>query len=618
VKRSNDIINEIDTKIPSLFTQLDRQFSDLIQRLSGTYSPELVLAARFASNQIGKGSVCVHIPSIAGKNIYTILNEDDKTATLLLYDEDKWLSKLKESEVIGRPGDIKPLILDNNSRLYLYRYWLYERMLAENIKSRLSINYDIDMNILKQSALRLFKSDDEVEQQIASIAACLSGFCVISGGPGTGKTSLVIKILALLLENEKNVKLNIALAAPTGKAAARLSEAVKSVRNTLDCAEFVKNSIPDESFTIHRLLGNVLGSPYFRYNSKNQLPYDIVIVDESSMADLALTAKLFEAVPVKSRLILLGDKDQLSSVEAGAVLGDICDTGRKHAFTKNFAIKLSQILPANIPDKITYGIAEPFISDSILTLSKSYRFTAESGIGKLSIAIREGESEKAIKIFKQGNFADISLIESSSYKSLVNSLSGKIIDGYSSYIKAKSPEEALNMFSNFTILCALRKGIFGVEKINIYAEEVLSTNGLIKCENRWYENRPVIITRNDYNIKLYNGDIGIMFKDYKDGIVRFFTPAADGSIRKILPLKMPEHDTVYAMTVHKSQGSEFDNVILLLPDHISPLLTRELLYTAVTRARKKVEIYGKADILRHMINNPTTRISGFKDALWKI
>jgi exodeoxyribonuclease V alpha subunit len=618
MKRTPDLLKEIDAKSPLLFTQLDRQFADLMQKLSGAYSPELVLAARLASNQIGEGSICVHIPSIAGKNIFNLFNVDNESGNILLYNKDKWLAKLKESEVIGRPGDIKPLILDDNARLYLYRYWLYEKKLAENIKTRISVNYDIDMDVLKQSASRLFKSDDEAEQQIASTAACLSGFCVISGGPGTGKTSLVIKILALLLENAKSAKLNIALAAPTGKAAARLSEAVKNVRNAIDCTDSVKNSIPDESYTIHRLLGNVKGSPYFRYNSENQLPYDIVIIDESSMADLALTAKLFEAVPVKSRLILLGDRDQLSSVEAGAVLGDICDTGRKHAFTKIFAERLKQILPSTIPDKITQSNAEPIIADSILTLSKSYRFAKGSGIGELSIAIRDGEAEKVIKILKQGDFTDISFIESSSYKSLINSLSGKIIDGYSSYIKAKSPEEALDIFPNFTILCALRKGMFGVEKINALVEEVLSTNRLIKCESRWYENRPVMITRNDYNIKLYNGDIGIMFKDNKDGIVRYFTPSGDGSIRKILPLKMPEHETVYAMTVHKSQGSEFDSVLLLLPDHINPLLTRELLYTAVTRARKKVEIYGRAEILRHMINTPTTRISGLKDAFWKI
>jgi exodeoxyribonuclease V alpha subunit len=617
VKRETDIVIEIDASSPALFTQLDRQFADLMQRLSGTYSQELVLAARIASNQIGKGSVCIHIPSIAGKDIYSILNEENESENIILYHEDKWLSRLKESEVVGRPGEIKPLILDDNSRLYLYRYWLYEQMLADNIRTRLSVDYVTDIDALKQSASRLFKADNETEQYIAAISACMSGFCVISGGPGTGKTTLVIKILTLLIGNAKNAKLNIALAAPTGKAAARLSETVKRVRSSLDCNDIVKNNIPDESFTIHRLLGNIKDTTYFRYNANNQLPFDIVVVDESSMADLALLAKLFEAVPVKSRLILLGDKDQLSSVEAGAVLGDICDTGRKHVFSKKFAGELNKILPPDIADKITVSDSEPPLADSIISLGKSYRFTSGSGISELSKAVKDGETEKALKILDSGNYSDVSLFEVNSGKSMKDMLSGKIIDGYSPYINAKSPEEALDRFLSFAILCAVRKGIFGIERINTLVEEVLSDSGLIKCDNRWYRNRPVMITRNDYNIKLYNGDIGIMFQDVKDGMIRFFTSAPDNSTRKILPLKIPEHETVYAMTVHKSQGSEFDSLLLLLPDRINPLLTRELLYTAITRARKKVEIFGKADILRYMINNPTTRASGLRDALWE-
>jgi exodeoxyribonuclease V alpha subunit len=619
VKIKPDIVREIDAKTPTIFTQLDRQFADLMQKLSGTCNPELVLAARLVSNQIGKGSVCVHIPSVAGRDIYDVLNEDDKINALLLYNENQWLTRLKDSDVTGKPGDVKPLIIDDKGRLYLYRYWLYEQKLAENIKTRLASAYQIDMDVLKQSAGRLFKSDDDIEQRIAAIAACLSGFCVISGGPGTGKTSLVIKILTLLLENATGVKLKIALAAPTGKAAARLSEAIKSVRGRIDCSDKIKESIPDESFTIHRLLGNVQGSPYFRYNANNQLPFDIIVVDESSMADLALTAKLFEAVPVKSRLILLGDKDQLSSVEAGAVLGDICDTGSKHAFSYKLIRNVKQILSRDIPDNIADKKTEPSIADSIMTLSKSYRFAHGSGIGEFSRAIKDGEADKALNILKNGNFTDINLIEYNSNKSLskvMDSLSQKIIAGYSPYIKAKSPEDALSLLSNFTILCALRKGIFGVERINIFVEEALSKKRLINFDSRWYENRTVMITRNDYNSKLYNGDSGIMLRDPKDGIVRFFTSASDGSIRKILPLKLPEHETAYAMTVHKSQGSEFDNALLLLPDRVSPVLSRELLYTAITRARKKIEIYSSENILRYMINNPTTRVSGLRDALW--
>lgn len=621
MKRPPDIVKEIDATNPLLFTQLDKQFGDFMARLAGSYTPELVLAARLVSNHISKGSVCVHIPSVAGKNIYSILNENSNTDGIYLYDEDEWHTKLKKSDVIGRPGDVKPLILDDNGRLYLYRYWLYEYKLAENIKKRLTAVFDIDTSVLKKSMTKLFKSEDDVNQQIAAIGACLSGFCVITGGPGTGKTSLVIKILALLLENTKDGHLKIALAAPTGKAAARLSEAVKNVREHIDCSDKVRENIPDESFTIHRLLGSFQGSLNFRYNVNNQLPYDIVVIDESSMADLALTAKLFEAIPLNSRVILLGDKDQLSSVEAGAVIGDICDTGNRHSLSKKFISRLEEILKDNITDKSTDRKKWPSIADSIYTLTKSYRFSDESGIGELSRAIKDGEADKFFNILKSTQFTDISLLNTGTFKSsvmLINSIRLKVINGYSPLIKSKLPKDALNLYSNFTILCALRKGPYGIEQINTLIEKILLKAGLISNNVIWYEGRPVIISRNEYNVKLYNGDLGIMRKDPEDGIVRFFTASPDGTIRKILPSKLPEHETAYALTVHKSQGSEFDNVLLVLPDRISPVLSRELLYTAVTRARKKIEIYGNEDILRYMINNETKRISGLKDSLWNI
>ena len=622
MNKSPDILRKIDTESPDLFTQLDRQFADLMQRLSGENCPELVLAARLVSSRTGKGSVCVHIPSAAGLNIYEFFTEDINTQSIRLYDKDHWLTRLRNNKVVGKPGEIKPLILDDSGRLYLYRYRLYEQKLSENIKARLSTPYEINTELLKQSADRLFKSNDEIEQKTAAIAACLSSFCVITGGPGTGKTSLVIKILAMLLENSKAEKLRIALAAPTGKAAARLSESLKNTRELIDCDNKIRMSFPEESFTIHRLLGSKPGTSNFRHNSGVPLPFDIVIIDEFSMTDLALASKLFDAVPVKSRLILLGDKDQLSSVEAGAVLGDICDTGEKHGFSQSFKDRLEKILFAKNYEQISNSQSKHTIADSIITLRKSYRFAGGSGIGELSKAIKEGEAEKALEILKCGKFEDISLTEFKANQLLTvspnskDSLPAKIIAGYSPYINENSTEEALSLFSSFSILCAVRKGMFGVERINQYVEEILTTKGLLSAKIRWYEKRPVMITRNDYSTRLFNGDSGLILPDPKDGTMRFYSQDNDGSIRKILPLKLPEHETSFAVTVHKSQGSEFDNVILLLPDRMSPVLSRELLYTAVTRARKKIEIYAVGEILRQMINNPAERISGLRDSLW--
>ena len=619
--RSSLNIRELDEQAPELFTHFDRKFANLMQRLSGKESPELVLAARLVSRHTGNGNVCLHISSIAGKKISEILGETAPDNGFKLYGEEAWMKKLRKSSVIGMPGDFKPLILDDCGRLYLHRYWQYEQKLSENIKARLLQEYNIDTDILKESISRLFtnQSGNNDEQIFASISAVLKGFCIITGGPGTGKTSIILKIIALLLDQlEGGSSLKIALAAPTGKAAARLNESMKNARNLPGISDDIKKNIPDESFTIHRLLGPVRGSPYFRYNSGNPMPYDVVIVDESSMADLALTAKLFEAVPLNSRLMLIGDKDQLASVEAGSVLGDICDTGNDHYYSKKFIGEIQKIYPACVKEaKLVKTKKEPVIADSIVTLTRSFRFTGESGIGEISRAIKKGEADKVINILKSDIFEDISLMYGNGYQSLIPALNMKIIEGYSPYLAAESPEESFKLFSNFTVLCALRKGLYGVEHINSLIEDMLFKNKLITGSSKWYNNRPVMIMRNDYNNKLYNGDIGLMLADKKKDKTYFYATTTDGNLRTISPLKLPDHETVYAMTVHKSQGSEFDNVLLLLPDYISPVLTRELLYTAVTRARKKIEIWGNEDILCYMTANPTERTSGLRDALWR-
>jgi exodeoxyribonuclease V alpha subunit len=612
-----DII-EFDKQYPGEFTPLDIHFADFLQNLSGTPDPELALAARIASNLTGKGNICVHIPSIAGKDILEVMGrEKSEIEKFCLYEGDEWLSGLKKSDVIGKPGEIKPLILDGKGRLYLYRYWQYEKKLAENIKARLNYNNKIDTVLLKQDLDRIFDTKKDAEQKIASIAAVLNNFCVISGGPGTGKTSTVIKILILLLNQAfSGKKLKIALAAPTGKAAARLKESVRNSVKLLNISKKIIKQIPEDSFTIHRLLGSIHGSPYFRYNSENQLPYDVVVVDESSMADLALTEKLFEAVPAKSRLILLGDKDQLSSVEAGAVLGDICDTGRERNYTKKFFALLNEIAPDAIACENS-STSEPPIADSITILRRSYRFGSDSGIGEISRLIRSGEADEAIRLLRAGKFSDIYLTGEIT-DNIYHSLPERVIEGFGPCLKATTVEKALELFPGFVILCALRKGPFGVEKLNLLVEDILKKNRLISTEDLWYKGRPVLINQNNYDITLFNGDTGIIQYDSSDARTYFYMPASDGAVRKILPHKLPDHETAYAITVHKSQGSEFDNVLLLLPDRFSPVLTRELLYTAITRARKRVEILGSENILRQMIGNPTSRTSGLNDALWSV
>ena len=257
------------------------------------------------------------------------------------------------------------------------------------------------------------------------------------------------------------------------------------------------------------------------------------------------------------------------------------------------------------------------MADSLVMLNRSYRFGSDSGIGAVSQAVKMGNADAALQMLKAGTFDDIHFTQCADAKQLSSALANQVINGYKPYLREHDHAEAFRLFSGYTILCALRHGPWGVEALNSAVERILKNAGLINPVNRWYCGRPVMVTRNDYVIRLFNGDVGIVLPDLTDSSnQRVYFPSAEGTFRKILPLQLPEHETAYAMTVHKSQGSEFDRVLLLLPDRESPVLSRELLYTAITRARKRVEVWGTEKILRFMINNPTRRTSGLRDALW--
>lgn len=609
------------------FTELDRRFARFIAELSRNDDPALIIGAQLVSALTRRGDICVDIAAVAGARLAEVLPVEDAAEDEdILPEQGEWLSALQGSDVVGIPGEYKPLILDAG-RLYLYRYWEYERNLAENILIRLRTGpEDLDLILLREGLDRLFpEAGNEVDwQRVAAVVAILRRFCVISGGPGTGKTTTVIKILVLLLEQARarGRPLSIALTAPTGKAAVRLTDAIMEAREVLATDEAIRESIPSESFTIHRLLGTVRGLSAFRHNAEHQLPYDVVVVDESSMADLALLSKLFQAIPLRATVILLGDKDQLASVEAGAVLGDICDTGVEHGFSKEMqsAIRTSGVncdgFDATEIEETAGRTAErALMADSVVILRTSYRFGSESGIGQVSSVIRAGDAGGAIELLREGGFDDITLIPYEP-ETLPERLTQSVVQGFTPYLSAESREEAFSSFSRFAILCALRRGPAGVEKLNYLVERILLRQGLISPERRWYRGRPILVVRNCYQLRLFNGDIGLILYDAHDGADAAFFPSTGGSLRRIHPLKLPEHETAYALTVHKSQGAEFDRVILVLPDWPAPVLTRELLYTAITRARRSVEIWGSEEIVRFAVSNPTVRRSGLRDILW--
>jgi exodeoxyribonuclease V alpha subunit len=423
--------------------------------------------------------------------------------------------------------------------------------------------------------------------------------------------------LALLLENEKINK--IALAAPTGKAAARLCDSIKKAKKKFICNDLIKSRIPEKASTIHRLLGSIPGSPYFRYNNDNKLPMDVVVVDEASMVDLALMSKLVQALSDNARLILLGDKDQLASVEAGSVLGDMCDTGNNHFYSKKFVNDLKAVLnyDGELFDQTT---EKNGMNDCIVQLKKSYRFDDNSGIGRISKDTNNGNAKICIEHAKNQKFQDIKWVNLPSANNLIKKIKDVICQGYNDYLKTgQTVDECFQAFERFRVLCALREGPYGVNTINNMIEQILFKENLILPDRKMYRGRPVMITKNDYNLELFNGDIGLVLPDIDSKKeLRIFFPTTDGSYRKFHPLRLSNYETVYAMTVHKSQGSEFDNVLLILPDKDSNVLTRELIYTGITRAKKYMEIWAKDNVFCHAVAKRIKRVSGLRDMLWEI
>jgi exodeoxyribonuclease V alpha subunit len=614
-------INDLLQK--GLLSEIDIYFAKFISSFSKDPDPDIFLAAALVSHSTGSGDICLNLETVAADRQ---IGKQGEQEPIICPKLGVWLEKLTASPAVGRPGEICPLILDVKNRLYLYRYWDYENTLSNSINKRISRHAaNLDSVRLKDSLDRLFPKTEEQGinwQKVAAAVCSLRNLSIITGGPGTGKTYTVTKVLALLREQLPDRALQIYLATPTGKAAGRLKETVEQAKDGLSCDNSIRAEIPSEVFTIHRLLKPIKGSPYFHHNRDNPLMADVVVVDEASMVDLALMAKLFQAVPEKARLILMGDKDQLASVEAGSVLGDICDRDVMHGFSAPFMHQLKEVTGENIEQEIKAMNGQPGLQDSIVVLQESYRFAAGSAIGGLSRAVNRADADTAIAMLENADGKSLSYQQLHANKSLINTLAEQIVSGYQPYLQTDDPAEALQRLRRFKILCALNIGPLGVQAVNKLAEQVLSRKNLIQLDpmkdNPWYAGRPVLITRNNYQIGLFNGDIGIALPtaDAQDNVLSVFFSDNAGGVRRLQPHQLPEHETVYAMTVHKSQGSEFDEVLFILPDKDISILTRELIYTALTRARKKTTIWGARAVIRSAIARQIERTSGLRDALW--
>jgi exodeoxyribonuclease V alpha subunit len=605
----------------NLLQDIDIQFADLVMALAGdTASDELALAAVLVSNTTsGEKHICLDLETAADRPLADLFAEaPEKNAARLQRIRtpaaDAWAAMLRAGSVVGAPGEYCPLVLDAANRLYLYRYWAYERKLAAAIQARAgAARIAVDADILRTGLERYFPASGPPSpdwQRVAAYTAVTGRLSIISGGPGTGKTHTVTHILALLLEQDETLR--VAICAPTGKAATRMQASIKKAKQTLACPPQLLGKIPEEAATIHRLLGVKRHSPYFYHDRQNRLPLDVLIVDEASMVSLALMTKLVRATAEECRVILLGDKNQLASVEAGAVLGDICaaaDTGRfSETFCEQYAFAGGEAISPGC------AAGHTPLSDCAVELKFSYRFDRNSAIGAVSRAVNSGNAAEAMALIEEDTTGTIAKRPLPDPAKLEKHLDALLETGYADLFRAKGAPEAFQAFETFRILCSHRRGTYGVDGINRRMEALLQKKGLIDPTRPYYPGRPIMINRNDYGLGLYNGDVGIIRED-ETGTPRAWFPDRAGGFRALLPARLPAHETVYAMTIHKSQGSEFDRILMILPAVESPIFTRELIYTGITRARKSVEIWTDDTIFQSAISNRVERRSGLQDAL---
>lgn len=565
---------------------LDQHFADFIVRIDPFPCEELWLAAALVSNATGQGHTCLDLAALRGDEVTLQLPFGRQVR---MPDSSRWLEALEPCGTVGRPGDYAPLVLDGHGRLYLHRSWDYERRAADAILLRSAVR-DMDEDALSAALERYFPAEDGEPdlQREAARSALTRRFTVISGGPGTGKSATVARILALIVEMAGDPP-RIVLATPTGKAAMRLRRSIALASERLPVPGAPGQTLPEEVTTIHRLLGIKPGTQSCRYNRENRLACDVLVVDEASMVDLPLMVRMLEALPDSACVILLGDRDQLASVEAGAVLADICAGPDAPSGT-------GQDRPA------------------VVQLTKSYRFGRDSGIGNLSRLVNAGDAEAALDMCASGQYGDVSWRPLPAGRAFAGAFMKRVKEGYGAYLSAATPVIALDELDRFRVITPHRKGAWGAENLNLLCQDALGLRGR---DNRPASRMtPVMVTGNNYELGLFNGDTGVLMDDPVSGRLAAWFDDPDTGLRRLSPLRLPPNESAFALTVHKSQGSEFDRLLLILPERVSEALTREMLYTALTRARSHVEIWGTAEVFRCMVERRTVRSSGLRERLW--
>lgn len=543
-------------------------------------------------------------------------------------------------------SDSSPMVIEFN-RLYLQKYWFYEQNIAQRINGFCRCNDAPNMEQIAHLLSVLYSQDvegdskieeyssvedslpvedsppveDAIEvdwQKLAVINACLRSFTVVTGGPGTGKTTTVAKILWMLRElNGASSGLNIKLLAPTGKAAARLAESLALAKSTLPARTTRGGEDNIECATIHRALGVIPGSANFKRNKTDPISADVIIVDEASMIDLPMLSKLLDAVPDKCRFIVLGDPNQLASVDVGSVLADICgfiDMSYSPAFMQQIAHFWScEQLHVLGKRFLQDNQAGSIVRDHFVHLRKSFRFRDDSMIGKLAKACNNGDRHSAFQVLNSKGPGDTVFWQTEvTPTELCSNLANRYLN-YFDAIKEQNIAQAFSELKQLQLLTVLRNGQWGSVGLNLALELEFEKRDWITRAGEHYSGRAIMVMQNSYPQQLYNGDIGIAIRD-SDGVTKIWFEDEGDSFRALLPAQVPAHETIFAMTTHKSQGSEFEHVVMCLPDKLSntsrQLLTREILYTGITRAKKSFRLIGSEGVISYALQNRCTRASG--------
>ncbi|CDM41766.1 exodeoxyribonuclease V subunit alpha [Ectopseudomonas oleovorans] len=629
-----ELLQQLDTWVARGWLRaLDRSLAKFILEQDPQAQASVLLAAAMTSHQLGRGHACLDLAATlaAPDFVLSLPPEGEQGNTLPSQwlqglDAAQWRQALAASPMVedrdaSPNAPERPLVLVGQ-RLYLRRYWNYECSIAQALSVRLGVA-PVTPDNLASRLDELFPPPSEAEraqgsnwQKIACALAARGNFSIITGGPGTGKTTSVVRLLGLLQTPavDSGKPLRIRLAAPTGKAAARLSESIGKEVRALPVSDAVRAEIPTDVSTLHRLLGSRPNSRNFIHQRDKPLELDVLVVDEASMIDLEMMACVLDALPHAARLILLGDKDQLASVEAGSVMGDLCREAEKGGYNVQTAQWLSTHSGEALLDpelQMAAGAGDPLAQQTVM-LRRSWRFDPQKGIGRLAKLINHKHADEARRVLEQPSEQLFNLQVRGEQDAALTDLAidgNRNAPGYRHYLEqlrdlrpapgtpwdsllwADWAGKVLSAFDRFRLLCALRRGPWGVEGLNQRVATQLRRRGLLSSDHGWYEGRPVLVTRNDYSLNLMNGDIGIaLCVPGPEGALalRVAFPRNDGSggVRFVLPSRLVEVETVFAMTVHKSQGSEFNHTALVLPDALNPVLTKELLYTAITRARE--------------------------------